>query len=230
MAKNVKNAPTQVEANVGEIFSRSERFIETYKNSIIIIVAAVILIVVAIIGSRQYYFLPKEIEAQAAIYPGENFLENQQWELALKGDSVNYIGFLGIIEDYGITKTAKLAKYYAGVCYYHLGQPEEALNYLKKVSFHDKVIDPLVLKLIGDCYVEQEKTEEAIKHFLKAADKANSDFQSPIFLKKAAIVCESASDYKQAIKIYHTIKDKYPESTEANNIEKYIERASLKIE
>jgi hypothetical protein len=106
MAKIAKNAPTPVETNVGEIFSRSEKFIETYRNLIIIAVAAVILIVVAIIGSHYYYFLPKEDEARAAIFPGENYFENQQWGLALNGDSISYSGFLGVIDDYGITKTA----------------------------------------------------------------------------------------------------------------------------
>ena len=227
MAKKAATAPTQVEANVSEIFSKSERFIETYKNHIIIAVAAVILIVAAILGIRQYYFLPKEKEAQVAIFPGENYLATQQWELALNGNGADYIGFLEIIEDYGITKTAKLAKAYAGICYYHLNKPEEALDYLKKFNANDNVVTPLIKGLMGDCYVDLGDIAEGIKYFNKAASEANSDFFSPIYLKKAGIAYESIFDYANAVKMYQTIKNKYPNSQEASDIDKYIERAGL---
>ena len=229
MAKKKATAPTQVEANVGEIFSKSERFIETYKNYIINGVAAVILIVVAILAIRQYYFIPKEKEAQAAIFPGENYLANQQWELALNGNEADYIGFLGIIEDYGITKTAKLAKAYAGICYYHLNEPEEALKYLKKYKANDKVMTPVIKGLIGDCYVDLGDIAEGIKYFNNAASELNNDLLSPIYLKKAGRAYESIFDYTNAIKKYQAVKDKYPYSQEASDIEKYIERAKLQI-
>jgi len=226
-AKKAKIAPTQVEANVGEIFSKSEKFIEAYKKYIIIAVAAVILIVVAILGIRQYYFLPKEKEAQAAIFPGENYLASQRWELALNGDGKDYIGFLGIIDDYGTTKTAKLAKAYAGICFYHLNNPEDALVYLKKYKANDRIIAPVIKGLTGDCYVDLGDVAEGIKYFNKAASEAKSEFISPIYLKKAGIAYESISDYTNALKTYQTIKNKYPNSQEASDIEKYIERVLL---
>jgi tetratricopeptide (TPR) repeat protein len=229
MAKKVKSAPTQAEANVGEIFSKSEKFIETYKNLIIIIVAAIIIVVLAIIGIHQYYYLPQEKEAQAAIFPGQNYFENEQWELALNGDSVGYIGFLGIIDDYGITKTAKLANRYVGTCYYNLNQPEEALKYLKKFSSSDKLIAATNLSLIGDCYVNLGEMQKGADYFKKAADKANSEILNPKFLIKAGRAYESLADYKNAVEVYNTIKNKYPNSQEAYGIEKYIERASLQI-
>jgi len=229
MAKKATKASTQVEANVGEIFSKSEKFIEIYKNHIIIAVATVILIVVAILGIRQYYFIPKEKEAQAAIFPGENYLAGQQWEMALNGDGKDYIGFLGIIEDYGITKTAKLAKAYAGICYYHLNKPEEALEYLKKYNVNDNITGPVIRGLMGDCYVDLGKIEEGIDNFNKAASEANSETLSPIYLKKAGIAYESIFNYAGALKAYQTIKNKYPNSQEASDIEKFIDRAALQI-
>jgi len=227
MAKKKVTAPTQVEANVGEIFSRSERFIETYKNHIINVVAAAILLVVVILGIRQYYLIPKEKEAQAVIFPGENYMASQQWVLALNGNEADYIGFLGVIEDYGITKTAKLAKAYAGICYFHLNEPEEALRYLKKFKSSDKIISPVIKGLIGDCYVDLGEIEEGIKYFNKAATEANSNILSPIYLKKAGVAYEHLLDYPKALKSYQTIKDKYPFSAEANDISRFIERAKL---
>ena len=228
-SKKVAKAPTQIEANVGEIFSKSEKFIDTYKNQIIIAVTALILIVAAVLGIRQYYFLPKENEARAAIFPGQNYLASQQWELALNGDGKDYIGFLGIIEDYGMTKTANLAKACAGICLYHLNSQEEAMDYLKKYKENDEIFAPVIKGLIGDCFVDSGEVEEGIKFFNKAASEANHPLISPIFLKKAAIAYESIYDYTNALKTYETIKNKYPDSQEASDIEKFIERATMQI-
>lgn len=229
MAKKVKTTAPQVEANVGEILSKSERFIETYKNHILTGIGAIVLAVVAVIGIRQYYLLPKEAEAQEAIFPCENYLASQQWDLALNGDSVSDIGFLGVIDEYGFTKTGKLAKAYAGICYYHLGQYDEALEYLKSYSADDKIISPVVVGLIGDCYVNTDNVEKGVKHFKEAAAKAESQYISPVYLKKAGLAYESLSDFKNAVKVYTTIKDKYPSSSEAAEIDKYIIRASAQI-
>jgi len=229
MAKKTKKTSTQVESNVGEIFSKSEKFIEIYKNHIIIAVAVIILIVVAILGVRQYYFLPKKKDAQSAIFPGENYLATQQWDKALNGDGKDYIGFLGIIDDYGMTKTANLAKAYAGICYYHLNKPEDALDYLKKYSAKDKIVAPVIQGLMGDCYVDLGKVEEGVKCFNQAASDASSDILSPIYLKKAGTAYESLSDFANAKKVYQTIKDKYPNSQEASDIDKFIERVASKI-
>jgi len=227
--KAAKKPPTQVEANVNEIFSKSEKFIEVYKNHIFIGVGVVILIVMAILGIRQFYFLPKEKDAQASIYPGENYMANQKWDLALNGDGKDYTGFLGIIDDYGFTKTGGLAKAYAGMCYYHLNKSEEALEYLKKYKANDKIVGPIVTGMIGDCYINLNKVEDGIKYFIKAASEADSEYLSSIYLKKAGTAYESVFDYANAVKVYQKIKSKYPASQEASDIDKYIERAKLQI-
>jgi tetratricopeptide (TPR) repeat protein len=229
MAKNAKSNPAEVEANVGRIFSRSERFIETYKNLIVTVIAVIVLLVVAVLGIRHYYYLPKEKEAQSAIFPGEDYLASQEWALALNGNEANYIGFLGIIEDYGITKTAKLAKAYAGICYYHLGETEKAIEYLKKFKTNDNLISPVITGLIGDCYVDSGNAQEGVEYFKKAASKANSEILSPIYLKKTGLAYESLNNYKSALEVYNIIKNKYPNSQEAADIEKYIDRASREI-
>jgi tetratricopeptide (TPR) repeat protein len=229
MAKKVKTVPTQAEANVGEILSKSERFIETYKNHIMIGLGAIVLIVLSVLGIRQYYLIPKNAEAQEAIFLGENYLANRQWDLALNGDSVTYIGFLGIIDDYGFTQTGKLAKAYAGICYYHLGQYDEALEYLKSYSVDDKIISPVVTGLIGDCYVNINDVEKGVKYFKEAASKAGNQYISPVYLKKAGLAYESLSDFEKAVKVYSTIKEKYASSSEAADIDKYIARASAQI-
>jgi len=224
MAKKINPSSERDMSNVGEILSKSEQFIDKYQKQIITGISAIILIVVVVLGVKHLYLAPKEREAEVAIYKGEQYLANGQWDLALNGDSLDYTGFEAIISDYSFTKTAKLANVYAGICYYHKGELEKAIGYLKKFNANDKMVSPAITGLIGDCYVDLGKVKEGIDYFMKAASKANDGMLSPIFLKKAGVASESLGDYKKAIEVYTTIKDKYPASQEANDIQKHIIR------
>ena len=163
-----------------------------------------------------------------AIVQGENYLASEQWELALNGDSVDYLGFETIIDKYKYTKTGNVARAYAGICCYQMSDFDQAKNHLKKFKAGDRMISPAITGLIGDCYVDMNETAKGIDYFEKAAKKADNDLLSPVFLKKAGIAYESLNEYKKAIQAYTTIKEKYPNSNEANDIDKYIYRAQLK--
>lgn len=226
MSNKTQNQGSELE-NVGEILSKSEQFIENNQKKILIAVGVIVLLVVAFLGIRHGYFIPREKEAEKTIYKGEEYFKNGEWDKALNGDSLEYIGFEDIIDQYGSTKTGKLAQAYAGICYYKKGQPEKALEYLKKFNPGDKMLNPILTGLIGDCYVDMGKTKESIDYFLTAAKKADNKLISPIYLKKAGIAYDELKEYNKSIEVYTSIKDKYPTSMQAGDIEKYIDRAKL---
>ncbi|GHT38737.1 hypothetical protein FACS189437_00270 [Bacteroidia bacterium] len=230
MAKKTKlsEQPTQAEKSVGEILSKTDQFVDKYLKQLLIGVAAVILIVVGIIVFRHYYLLPREKNAEVALFPAQNAYANQQWEQALNGDSIDYTGFTGVIHDFSGTKSANLAKAYAGLCEYQLGNYDEAAKYLKSYSGKDRLFAAQVTGAIGDCEVNLGNVKEGIGYFRKAAEKANSSLLSPVYLNKEAVALESLGDYKAALEVYTTIKTKYPQSPEAASIDKYIERAKAK--
>ncbi len=227
MSTKKNSVPQQDLSNVGEILSKSEKFIDKYQKQIIFGVAAIVLIVLSVLAVKHLYLAPKEKEAQAAIFAGERYLIENNWDLALDGDSLGYIGFKAVIDEYGFTQTANLANAYAGVCYYHKGNPEEALNYLNKFKADDKMVSPAIIGLIGNCYVDMGKVKEGIDYYQKAASKADDEMLSPKFLKKIGIAYESLGDYGKAADVYNDIRTKYPRSEEATYIEKYIDRAEL---
>ncbi|GHV55672.1 hypothetical protein FACS1894182_00440 [Bacteroidia bacterium] len=231
MAKKTKlsEQPTQAEKSVGEILSKTDLFVDKYLKQILIAVIAVIIIVVGVIAFRHYYQIPQERNAEAALFPGQNYFANQQWETALNGDSIEYIGFLGVIDEFSGTPSANLAKAYAGLCQYQLGAYEDALKSLKSYTAKDHLFAAQVIGAIGDCEVNLGNVKEGIAHFRKAAGQANSSLLSPVYLQKEAVACESLGDYKAALEIYKTIQSKYPQSPEAASIEKYIERAKALI-
>ncbi|MGC9353394.1 MAG: tetratricopeptide repeat protein, partial [Mariniphaga sp.] len=106
--------------------TKTERFIEENQKPITYVVGAIILIVIAYLGFTRFYLQPREKEAQSQMFMAENYFERDSFNLAINGDG-NYLGFLDIIDDYGMTKSANLAKYYTAISYLHLGQYEDAL-------------------------------------------------------------------------------------------------------
>ena len=75
--------------------------------------------------------------------------------------------------------------------------------------------------------MELNKVDEAIKFYLKAADKSNNDFTTPMFLKKAGFAYEQKANYTEALATYERLKTEFGKSTEARDIEKYIARVKV---
>lgn len=222
--KSGKGKETEVVDNVQEALSKFEQFIEKNQRTILMVVGGLVLIVCAVLAFRNFYLAPREKEAEAQIYKAQYFFERDSFQLALTGNN-EFLGFEAIKDQYSLTKTAKLANAYIGLCYKELGQYEQALKYLKDFNASDEMISPAIIIAVGDCYVENGKIKEAINYFLKAADKAENDLISPFALKKAAVAYEELKEYDKAVNTYTLIKEKYYNSNEGYNIDKFIERA-----
>ena len=203
--------------------TRTERYLENNQKSLTIIVLAIVVIIGGYLGYKKLYLAPMEDKAQSQIFAAEQYFEKDSFKLALNGDG-NYLGLLSIIKKYSPTKTANLAYYYAGISYRGLGEYQKAITYLKKFDAGDLIVSPLALGAIGDCYVELNNLSEGVNYYEKAANYNNNEFSTPIFLKKIGIVYESMKKFDKAQKAFEQIKEKYPQSTEAREIEKDITR------
>ena len=227
--KNIANKKKKSEPDieVDELLSRSEQFIEQNRKSLIYGVVGIATLVALIFAYHYAYILPLNERAEKTIFRGQQYFERDSFALALYGNGLDFEGFEAMVDQYRRTKTGNLAKAYAGICYYKLGDPQSAIKQLKSYKGNDDKFAPRVTGLIGDCYVSIGDTKEGIKYFEKAASKANDANISPIYLKKAGIAYESLQQYKEAIRVYTVIKDKYNQSTEASEIDKYIYRAEV---
>ena len=225
MAKTKKEENPKSLKNVEETLTITEQFLEqNYKPLLIGLVVLVGLVGLFWLG--KMYLNKRNDEAQAQIYQAEKYLEMDSLNLALNGDG-NYLGFLDISKDYKFTSTGNLALYSAGICYLHLGQFQDAIDYLEKYSKKDKVIGSLACGATGDAYVELGDINKGISKYIEAADLASNSFNTPIFLMKAGELYESDSNYAEALKLYDRIQNEYPESTEGLAIDKYIARVRL---
>jgi len=209
---------------VEEALSKTERFIEKNQKLLTIIIGGIVIVVLIFFGFKRFYMAPQEKEAKEQMFMAERYFEIDSLNLALNGDGM-YPGFLDIIDDYGMTKGANLSKYYAGVCYLKTGNYEEAIDHLKSFKAKDQILGPMAKGAIGDAYMELNQTAKAAGYYLEAADLKDNEFTTPLFLMKAGWTYEILKDYKKALEIYERIKFKYPTSTEARDIDKYIARA-----
>jgi len=222
MSKKEEKKHDELE-NVQHALTTTEAFIEKYQKQILIGLATVVLIVLAVLSFRNFYLEPREIAAENEMYKAQVAFSTDSFKIALEGNGKESIGFKEIVSEYGITASGKLAAAYAGICYYKLGQFENAVKYLSQYDGGDTYFSASVIGLTGDCYVELAETSKALKYFEKAADLENA-VMSPVYLKKAGLVYESLKEREKAEKEYITIKEKYPKSPEAADIDKYLAR------
>lgn len=223
MAKKTTKAEENIQA-VEEALSKTEQFIEDNQKTILSAIGIIVLVILIYFGFQRFYIDPKEKRAQEAIFMAEKYFETDSLNIALNGDGINP-GFLDVIDDYKFTKTAKLAHYYAGIVYMNKGNYDDAIDHLKDFDASDRLVAPMALGALGDCYMELNKPEKAAGYYLDAAETGNNEFSSPLFLMKAGWTYEIMGDYKNAIKVYKEIKEKYPTSNEGREMDKYIAKA-----
>lgn len=219
---------TQDPLNVDDALSTSEAFLLKNKNLLLGIVAVIVVVVVGTLGYKHFISEPKEQKAAETIFKGEQYFGMDNYEAALNGDSIGYAGFIKLADEFSGTNAGNLANAYAGICYAQLGKYEEAIKFLDKFSADDYFVAPAIIGTLGNCYAQIGQLDKAAATLLKAADKANSVSLSPIYLLQAGQILEKQGKNAEAVEAYKQIKTKYGNSYQAMDIDKYIERASIK--
>ena len=218
------NKPTEQELrqqNVAEAVSKTELFFQKNAKLIYGCVAAVLLIALAILAYNRFILQPQKEKAQAAMYQAEQKFAAGDFELALAGDD-NIMGFEDIIGTYG-AKGGKSVYLYAGACALQTGEFDKALKYFKKYDGEEKILLSRAQAGIGDAYVGLEDYKNALAAYEKAAATVDDMFAAG-YLLKAGQVAEELGDKDKALACYNRIKDQYPQSPEASDIDKYITR------
>lgn len=227
MAKKKAQQPDNLQ-ELESALTKTEHFIEQNQKPITIAVIAIVVIVIAFLGINRFYLQPRQDEALSQMFMAEIYFERDSFNLAINGDG-NYLGFLDIIDDYGMTKAANLAKYYTGISYLHLGQYEDAIDYLDDFKSKDLLLGPIAEGAMGDAQLELGNTDAALDHYRKAYQMNDNELTTPVYMMKAAKILETNNNLNDALTLFREIKDKYPESTEGREADKYIARLQLKI-
>lgn len=221
MAKKKVTKEDQNLENVQEALNTTSAWIEKNQNKLTWAVTIIVAVVVGVLALNTYVIKPKAVEVSNENAKAVTYFMQGDWEKALNGDDAECIGFQAIADEYKMYQGGKLAALYAGVCYYQLGQYEDAAAYLSKFSAKDLTIEPAALQLLGDAYVQMEEYDKAAKAFEVAA-KSGNDLIAPMSLMKAGKVYLELGNNTAAKKAFETVKAQYPTSAEAQDADKYI--------
>lgn len=197
----------------------AENWVEKHSKTAITI-AVVIALAVTGYFLFGYYKSSQNEQAQKEMFQAVYYFETDSLNLALNGDG-NNLGFLDIIDEYGISDAGNLAHFYAGAAYLKQGKFDDAIEHLDDFKSNDLLVQPRAYSLIGDAYMEQNKFEDAVKYYEKAADYQPNKYFTPAYLMKAALAYEKLKQNDKAKEAYDEIITKFWESSEFQNARKY---------
>lgn len=234
MAETAKNRQTQdPEQVIEQGLGRFELFIERNGKTMLIILGIIIVLVGGYFSYKYLYIAPRMEKASAAMFEAQNQFERDSFALALNGNA-SFDGFLTIADQYGNTPQGNLANHYAGLCYLYMGQYQEAVDAFEaydavKDNAAGNLIGAQNIGLTGDAYVEMGKLDEGAKYYEKAAAFSDNISTTPLYLKKAGLVNEKLGNLAKALEQYETIRNNYPQSMQARDIEKFIARVQQQM-
>lgn len=221
MAKKEFKKEDQNLENVQETLSTAGKWIEANQNALEWIVFAIVVVVFGWVLLNTYVIKPKHVEASNENAKAVVYFQNGDFEKALNGDEAECIGFEAIAEKFAHFQEGKLAALYAGICYYKQGDYEQAAKFLKRFKADDANISPAAFQLLGDAYVQLEDYNKAVSAFESAA-KSGNEIIAPMSLKKAGLVYLELGKKHSAKKAFESIKNNYPASAEAQDIDRFI--------
>ncbi|MBR2649184.1 MAG: tetratricopeptide repeat protein [Sediminibacterium sp.] len=212
---------------INEALAKAEGVWKNLQKPILAVLVVALVIGGGYYGYKEYIQKPKEEKAADALFKAQQYFAIDSLNLVLNGDGQNK-GALYVIKNYGGTKAANLAHYYAGVSYLKLGDFNNAVKYLKDFSTDAKQVQLLALGCLGDAYAELNKKEEAIQAYKKAAATFEEDENnSSEYLFRAALLSETTGKTKEALSLYKELKEQFPKTEKGFQADKYINRLSL---
>ncbi|MDO4707440.1 MAG: tetratricopeptide repeat protein [Porphyromonadaceae bacterium] len=210
---------SELETQVNEVMIQGEQFIEKHLKKVLIAVAAVVLIVVGIFAYIKFVREPRAMQASVASYVAEDHFLRYQDSLALSGIGIEHKGFEALAKEYSGTDAANLAHAYSAIAHYDAGKYDAAIEDLKHFSGKDQFVAPSLKRLLGDCYAQLGKYEEAVAAYLEAAKMANNEAVTPSCLIKAARAYEKLGKTDKAKEVYLSLQKDYAASVEAQSLE-----------
>jgi tetratricopeptide (TPR) repeat protein len=216
-SKHHTNEETTSIDNLNEHLTSAGRFVEQKRKQIYAIIAVILIIGIGVVAYLMLYRQPKE---------NKSYEEYANVEIkAMGNDSIALAEYMRVADKYSGNGGGNLAALSAGEALYAKGKYQEAVKYLDKFSTSESVLQANVYRLMGDCYVNLKKYQDALNYFDKAISCANGNPEiTPVVLMKKAAVYDAQKQYDKAWECYETIQSENPDFTFGLSIDAYIER------
>lgn len=231
-----KKETSEVRTKIDEIndsLTKVEMRVQDNKKIIMWACVIVAIVVVAVLGFIYLYLKPSVNKANTAYgmaVSKEAAYQANRNQLDSATRATELVGVLKAYEDAARQghDGGNNARLMAAVYAYKSGDYNKALGLLKDYDRNDEVIATTSKALEGDCYVNLDKPEDAIKCFQEAQKIANGNpTLAPYCILKEATVQRHLKNYSAEAALYKQILDTYPEysATTGENYEVYYQRA-----
>jgi tetratricopeptide (TPR) repeat protein len=222
--RNRRNDETLVD--IVEARDQAQGFVEQNQTIILGVLTAVIVLIGGWLAYKNFVQEPKQREAVTAMSQAQMQFERDSFAQALTNPGGGALGFIDIMEEYSGTPAANVAKYYAGVSYLNLGQFDAAISYLEEYNADGRVLPITKFGTLGDAYAENGDLDKALSFYKKAANAEENDILTPYYMMKVGMLQEKQGNTDAALSAYQELKDEYPTSAAATDVDKYIARLS----
>jgi len=219
--------------SLDETASKSEKWLEKNAKMVYTVLGVFLVAMLVYLAFNKFVKEPKEVKAanylaysKAAFNEAENATKNLDslFNIALNGANNNY-GLIEVATKFSGTKAGNLANYMAGMSYLKMNEYDKAVEFLGEFSSDDEILDPLAKGKIGDAFADINQLDDALTYYIKAAVDRNNSLTTPLYLLKAGNTALDLGKFDEALKMFTQIKNDFPKSDEAKDIQMYINRA-----
>ena len=193
-------------------------------KKIIFISVGVVAVVAAFVLSYLFIYRNPRLQNSWGAY-NKVLLQKQRGEI---NDTVAAQEFQKVSTNFSSMPAGNVAALSAAQAYYDVKNYSAAIKLLEKLDLSEPVLQAQSKALLGDCYVNTDKFDQAIEAYNKAIDIADGNpVLVPAFLMKEATVYNHQKKYDKSLACYEEIKSKYPNYSQfpdGLDIEYYIER------
>ena len=219
MSKRLKNEDLEQDL----LIEYSSRFVHFYNQNKAAVLGGGIGIIL-VIGLTIGYFMyssQQESQAQNLLGIAEQALFQGDYETALYGDEDEFtIGFVQIADNYSRTEAGNLARYYAAVSEFELGNYESALSYIERFNKPRGIMGVSPATFHATVLLELNRYEEAASMFERAANWDENNATTPSNLYEAAQAYHEAGLNQDANRVLDQLLQDYPNSQVASRAQR----------
>lgn len=225
-ARNTPGAPVEKETiypdtnpldNVQVVYEKNKKTIST-------VITVVLVVVVGYFGYIKMYKEPNNEKAAAAMYWPQLYFQADSLNQALNGDGKN-LGFSKLSKKFSGTPAGNLASYYEGICYLKMGDFPKAITALQAFDGKGTMLGHQADGALGLAYMESGNSAKAIESFKKATSDKSDILVTPMYLYHLGMAYQAAGQNNEAKEAFKRIRDEYPRSQQAREMDKELARA-----